>query len=127
MKPVTKSHLERLVAQRNEAKVLKLTKVASSLDSLVSQLHSTEIEQPYTQAQLQNDVNDALWDAVTRISDYLGSVPDSRVIQAEVDKHAEELFKTICVLANVSDGVGAREERVPGEMRQTIELEVNDG
>ena len=127
MKTVTTTHFKRLIAQAEEARLLGLTKIAESIDSLVVDTRDDKGIHIYASKELEKDVNDALWDAAVRVSDYLGASPDAKAIQAEIDRYAADFIRTMCVLANVKDGVGAYEPTVPGEHREVVALEVSDG
>ena len=125
---ISEGHLLRLQAQLEEAKVLKLD-VTKPLETEVAAQSIVRKDNDfylYTEAELKNDLRGLLWAAATRVSDYLGVVPDVRDIDAAVDAHAEALFKELSVAANVPDGVGAYEPTVPGEHRQSVILEVTD-
>lgn len=126
---ISENHLNRLEAQLEEAKLLKLTKIAESLESQIDSnkdnVRHTD-HYIYTDGDLKNDVNNNLWAAAMRMMDYLGEVPDARNIQKIIDKYASELFNEVCVASNVSDGVGAYDTNVPGEARDFTSLEVNE-
>ena len=66
-------------------------------------------------------------DMMKQMMDTLGASPDAKAIQAEIDRYAADFIRTMCVLANVKDGVGAYEPTVPGEHREVVALEVSDG
>ncbi len=125
---ISENHLQRLQAQYEEAKTLKLTKVASSLGEQVQantdNTRSDDAMYLYGSADLANDLNKVLWAAATRITDYLGRVPDARDVQDAIDKVAKDLFTELCTAASVPDGVGAHEPIIPGEDRTNIIFEV---
>lgn len=126
---INENHLDRLEAQLEEAKLLKLTKVAESLQDQIDKNKDNirvSANYVYTDGDLRKDINDNLWTAATCISDYLGAVPDARNVQKIIDKLASELFDEVCVAANVPDGVGAYDANVPGEARDFTSIEVSE-
>lgn len=125
---ISENHLNRLEAQLEEAKLLKLTKVAESLKAQIDKASvrasSSDENYIYTDGDLKRDINNNLWSAAMCIMDYLGNVPDARNVQKIIDKCASELFDDFCVAANVPDGVGAYDVNVPGEARDYTAIEV---
>lgn len=130
MRSITRTLHERLKAQSEEAKLLKLEKAASGLDSMITKyaenVRGHNEFYSYAKAELNEDVNKALWDAAIRVVDYLGAPVDAKQIQASVDKMTSDLIDEIMVSAGVEDGVGAYEPTVPGEERQHAIIEVED-
>ena len=123
---ITKNQQLRIEAQVEEAKLQKLGSVAEGLTSVLEEVpvRSDDAHYVYANDDMRADVNRSLWNAVVRIADYLGSVPDAEAVQPLLDKYADELVREICVIAHVPDGVGAYEPTVPGELRQKIAIEV---
>lgn len=125
---IAENHKLRLEAQFEEAKIQALTKTANALSGVLerNEVRPDDSFYVYASDDLEEDVDGVLWDAATRISDYLGVVPDSQKLQSLLKRHAEELFQEICALGGVSDGVGAHEPNVPGENRRVVMLEVEE-
>lgn len=127
MRKISKTHYNRLVAQAKEADFLGLD-VAQNLDSLLNRVElRPEGPYLYTRASLNEDVSNALWDAATRVSDYLGTVPDSRSVQDLINIYAAKLVDELTVVANHKSGIGPFEPAVPGESYfQPIEVYEDD-
>lgn len=118
---------DRLSAQCEEAKVLKLNKVASSVTRVLvknaESVRESDAGYSYTAQELEDDVNDALWNVAVRAMDYFGITIDSEFVQSSIEKLGSELIEEIRVQAGIVDGVGKYESLVPGEIpQQTIEV-----
>lgn len=128
MRTITKQMYKRLQAQGEEAKTLKLTKLANNISSLETKVRGDNESYSYTQAQMQEDVEKALWAAVVRAADYYGAPFDALQVQGIIDKMASDLVDEVRVVVGNESGVGPYESLVPGEQREQVlfELEVDD-
>lgn len=113
---------KRLSAQSEEAKHLKLHKVASNIDSIIKDatVRENDLLYSFSKDSLDENIQNLLWKIALNVSDYFDSTPDAEQVQKLVDIYSEQLFNDFRVLAGSKDGVGTFEPTVPGE---EIELE----
>ena len=128
MRTITKQMQARLEAQAEEAKTLKLTKLANHISELKTDVRENSESYSYTHDQMLDDVEKALWAGALRAADYYGTPFDALKVQGVIDKMAVELANEIRVVVGNEGGVGPYESLVPGEQREQVlfELEVAD-
>lgn len=130
MRTITKSAALRFEAQKEEAKLLNEEKIATSIEKSLEKYANAQRNDEdfyvYSQDQLKTDVNQALWDAAIRASDFYGTALDAKKIQESIDKVADIFLDEMRVVSGNLDGVGAYEKLVPGENRTYTALEVDD-
>lgn len=128
MRTITKTMLNRLQAQAEEAKMLGLTKIASSLSEQVEKhsdhVRDTEELYVYSGEQMREDVEKALWTAIVRVADFYGANFDAEKAQVSVDKIASDLVDEVRINVGATDGVGAYEASVPGEVRERVVIDL---
>src|SRR5690606_13052247 len=115
MRTITKSNMKRLIAQRDEAKLLGFDKVATSLTEQIgiSNTRDDDAEYHYDYSDLKQEVQASLWDAAMRAQDFYGKLADARDVQQLIEKQAEDFINSI--RHNTNSFVGAYESPVPGE------------
>ncbi len=115
MRSITKSALKKIVAQRDEAKLLGFDKVAKQLSEQIAgnQVREDSAGYVYDYNDLKTEVENSLWDMAVRAQDYCGKIVDARDINDIVERYAEEFISAI----KVSTGtvVGPYEKPVLGE------------
>jgi len=128
MKTITELHRDRLVAEAEEADKTGLTKIAENITRQVEKVsvRPTDTSYTYTINAFEQDVNDSLWDVVTRTSDFHGAFLDSKKAQEIVDYFSAALVTSIRKSAGIHSPIGAYEPAVPGEDGQPIILDVDE-
>ncbi len=121
MRTITKSNMKRLIAQRDEAKLLGFDKVASSLTEQIGTNNTREDsdEYVYDYSDLKHEVQASLWDAAIRAQDFYGKFADSRDVHDLIEKQAEDFINSI--KHQTRSVVGAYETQLPGEI-EVIEV-----
>ena len=124
MRTVTKTFLKRVEAQHDEAKLLKLDKVAENLDYQVQTMEPRKDDEfyQYSHDELRKDVERALWSAAMRVQDFYGKVANAADVQSSIEDFAEELIESVRI--RTGKLVGAYEETVPGEQREVETIEI---
>ena len=122
MRTITESNMKRLIAQRDEAKVTGLTKVAAQLSAQIGTTGTREDadEYYYEYSELKDEVQASLWDAAMRTQDFYGKLADSAQIQNLIEKQAEDFINSIRV--QTGSTVGAYESSLPGQEEASIEV-----
>jgi len=125
MRTITKSNLKRLIAQRDEAKLLGFDKVASNLTEQIGTSNTRDDADAYQYdySDLKKEVQSSLWDAAVRAQDFYGKFADARGIQDLIEKQAEDFINSI--KHETGSVVGAYESPVPGE-EEVIEVRENE-
>ena len=129
MRTITKTQLERLLAQKSEAETLGLTKLASNIQHQIDKnvvFRENNDFYSYASDEMQQDVEKLLWDAVIRVADFYGANIDADKAQQSVEKIASDLIDEIRINTGVLDGVGAYEPNVPGENREHVAIELEE-
>lgn len=128
MRTVTKTFLKRVEAQRDEAKLLKLDKVAGNLDHQVEKYADNTRQDDefyrYSHEDMQQDVERALWSAAMRVQDFYGKVANATEVQELIELFASDLIDS--VRHKTGKIVGAYEETVPGERREVEDIEITE-
>lgn len=126
MRTVTKTFLKRLEAQKEEANIAKLDKLASEIDEQIKKQAVREDADDYTYSQydLDKDVTDALWSAAIRIQDYYGKVLDAQQVNEIIESHAAELIESLRM--KTGRLIGIYEPSVPGEIPEKTVIEIED-
>lgn len=122
---------ERLKAQSDEAETQGLAKVASHLKSTLKDEYNTAVRPnndfySYSSEQLQQDVEQKLYESIIRIADFFGSTPDMNEMQDAVGRATLSLINEVQNSLGIQDGVGAYEPTLPGEKRHHVVMEVED-
>ena len=114
--------MKRLIAQRDEARDVGLSKIASNLDTQISvnPTRDDKEEYVYDYNDLRKDVEASLWDAAVRAQDFYGKVADARDIQDLIESQADEFVS--CIKNATASKLGAYESAVPGEEATAIEV-----
>lgn len=131
MRTITENLLHRLAAQAQEAEVQGLSKVAESLTDQVekhgSHVRSDEAFYSYNESDFRKDVNSKLWDIIVRAADFYGVRKfDAQEIQGLIENASQELVADFCHKVGVNHGVGAYEDKVPGETLDKSAIEVDE-
>ena len=116
MRTITEKLSARLKVQAKEADLVGLKKLGGHLGRLAeTKTRPTASSYVYAEADLKNDVEGPLWDAILRIADYYDCNVDAEFVQNNIEKLAEELVRVIGKQAGINHGVGVFEPTVPGE------------
>lgn len=128
MRTINEKLKHRLLAQAEEAGVLKMEKVSAHLTDIVKRadVRSNAVGYTYSSSDLISDVEKPLWNAVIRIADYYDCNVDASGMQNIIEKIAAGLIKEVQVGAGIKHGVGAYEPTVPGEERSSLVIEIDD-
>ena len=118
--------MNRLIAQRDEAKATGLEKVASQLSEQIGTIGTREdaSEYVYNYSELKSDVQSSLWDAAIRAQDFYGKLADAAQIQELIEKQSEDFINSIRVQAGAI--TGAYEASLPGQEDVAIEVSEDD-
>jgi hypothetical protein len=125
---ITKTLRDRLVAEAEEAETQGLVKIAENLTLQIERNEVREDSEPYkyTGERFQQDVETALWDIITKASDFYDKHIPASEAQKIVASVASNIMSEIRIVANVKHGVGAHEPPVPGEVKERVEFDVYD-
>lgn len=132
MSTISKTHFERLNLEAEEAELTGKEKIAQNLSKQLLKNASTlrteeeEAEYTYEADEFEADVEEGLWDIVTRVCDFFGTTIDSEKMQDIVSHYAEKIIDDIKSEGNISSSIGAYEAQVPGEDRELPLLEVEE-
>lgn len=124
MRTISQNLKQRLIAQVDEANFQGLDKIAARL---VHQVKNNPTRQDYDEyvysnADLQNDVENLLWSAVVRTQDYFGKTANARDLGDLIESFADEFISSI--RTKIGGGViGPHEPLVPGETRAVVEID----
>jgi hypothetical protein len=126
MRTVTNTFLKRIEAQREEAKLLKMDKVASNLSHQIEHVETRGDDEFYRYSfeELQRDVEQELWAAAMRVQDFYGKTANAAEVQDLIELFASDLINS--VRHKTGKIVGAYEETVPGERREVEAIEIED-
>ncbi len=126
MRTITESNMKRMVAQRDEAKNIGLTKVAAQLSAQIGTVGTREdaAEYHYDYSELKDHVQASLWDAAVRAQDFYGKLADAAQLQEMIEKQAEDFINSVRVQTGAS--IGAYESALPGEVKAAIEVSEDD-
>lgn len=118
----------RLVAQAEEAETQGLTKIAEHLTNQIerSDIRLTESFYSYAEHELQDDVENILWDAAIRVIDFHDRPFNAVDVYEEVNRVAKELVTNLRVKIGAIDGVGAFEPDIIGEEKGHVTIELLD-
>lgn len=127
MRTISNTLKKRLIAQAEEANFQGLEKVARGLAHQVknASIRQDDEEYIYSNAELKNDVENLLWNAVVRTEDYFGKTADAKEANLIVEALADELITSIRKKIG-GDVIGPHEPLVPGEQRMIVEIEEDD-
>ena len=132
MSTISKTHFERLNLEAEEAELTGKEKIAQNLSKQLLKNASTlrtdeeEAEYTYEADEFEADVEEGLWDIVTRVCDFFGTTLDSEKMQDIVSHYAEKIIDDIKSEGNIVSSIGAYEAEVPGEDRELPLLEVEE-
>ena len=109
----------RLTAQKQEANTIGLTKVATSLSSMVEKYEPRTEDQEnkflFSSSELDSFLKDNIWNMIVKAADYYNCSVDA----VQADKIAESLSKVIKAEVRnqgaVKNDIGAYEPKLPGE------------
>jgi len=123
---INKNFLKRLLAQRDEAKLLGMTKLATQLSEqiAVNPVRDDDSNYTYDFSELKADVVNELWDASIRVQDFYNTVINASDLQEIIEKHAEDFINDIRVKTNKL--VGEYESKNPGEDFSDLEVTLDD-
>lgn len=129
MRTITENLFHRLAAQAQEAELQGLTKIAelltTQLENHSSSVRSDDALYSYNENNFRDDVNTQMWNAIIRAADFYGVKRfNAQEVQELIEKTSQELIHSFCIHSGVIHGVGAYEERVPGEMLESTSIEV---
>lgn len=132
MRTITENLFHRLLAQAQEAELQGFSKVAEGLTEQV-EYHSQSVRKDdsfysYSEEEFRKDLNSQFWNIIIRAADFYGVKRFNAVtVQDLIEKTAEGLVTDFCNTVDINHGVGAYEEKVPGELRGKIDIEVAEG
>ena len=128
MRTITENLYERMIAQVDEVRTQGFEKLASKVEDTVIVIPSRKNDASYTYASedFENDVEKDLWKLVIRTADFHNTSFDVKQVEPIIKKLANDLISELCVISNNESGVGAFEPTVPGEIRGTKVLEVEE-
>ena len=87
MRTITEKFSARLKVQAKEADTIGLKKLCNQLNRLAkTSTRPTGSSYVYLEAELKNDVESPLWDAVLRIADYYDCNVDVEFVQNNIEK-----------------------------------------
>lgn len=138
MRTITKTAHARLQVQVEEASVQSKTaatedereKMFKIAETIKDKLDGTSVREDsksyiYTSSQLEQDVEDVLWNAAIRVSDYFNSTLDGVETNEVVERYANKFINEMRVKLGNAHGVGAYEPGVPGEDKNTyVSIEI---
>ena len=126
MRTFTDTFVKRIDAQLEEAKLLKLDKVAENLDYQVQHMEPRKDDEfyKYSHDEPQQDVEKALWSAAMRVQDFYGKLANAADVQQLVEACADDLIEAVRV--RTGKLVGAYEETIPGERREVEDIEITE-
>jgi hypothetical protein len=118
----------RLVAQADEAEVQGLTKIAEHLTNQIEKndVRPTENFYSYAEYELENDVENILWNAAIRVIDFHDRPFNAVDVYEEVNRVAKELVTNLRIKIGAIDGVGAFEPDLLGEEKGHVSIELLD-
>jgi hypothetical protein len=118
--------MKRLVAQRDEAKNIGLTKVASQLSAQIGTVGTRDdaADYHYEYSELKDHVQASLWDAAIRAQDFYGKLADAANLQEIIEKQADDFINSVRIHTGAS--IGAYESALPGEIEAAIEVSEDD-
>lgn len=131
MRTITENLFHRLVAQAKEAEVQGFSKVAESLTNQVEK-HAGSVRDDsafysYNEADFKKEVTSRFWDVIVRAADFYGVRRfDANEVEELIEKTAQEMIHSFCIHSGVTHGVGAYEDRVPGETLEKSSIEVDE-
>lgn len=122
MRTITESNMKRMIAQRDEAKTIGLTKVAANLSAQIGTVgvRSDADDYIYNYAELKDDIESTLWDAAIRAQDFYGKTADAKQLQELIEKHAEDFINSVRIKTGAD--IGAYESSLPGQIDVAIEV-----
>lgn len=133
MRTIKYSLFNRLSAQAEEADVQGLGKIAEALTNQITKYSSSGLVREntsfysYQEEDFKKDIANHLWDAVIRTADYFNiSKMDASNIQVMIEKISQEMITELCVGAGIKHGVGAYDNKVPGEETRDVEIEIGE-
>lgn len=130
MRTIKESLLERLKAQKEEAKLQGLTGLAENLEKQIvknaSNVRADDSIYLYTNADIKNDIQEMFWDTLVRVADYYDVNFDGAEMQTLAEYHALNFLESVRVKLGVAHGVGAFEENLPGETSGRVVIELED-
>lgn len=117
MRSINTSMLKRLIAQRDEAKLQGLHKIAERLtDQIAENPVRDDIyddEYFYEYRELREDVEKGLWDISIRVQDFFGGAVDSVDLSCIIECAAKDIIESIRSAGNFK--TGKYEQPVPGQ------------
>jgi c-di-AMP phosphodiesterase-like protein len=117
-----------MVAEAEEADTIGLVKVAEHLTRQIEKTAIRENDSSYTydSEDFEEDIQELVWDAVVRTADFHDVHIDSKNAQKLVEAYTQLLLTDLRKLARVPSEIGAYETSIPGEVRQTEVLAVEE-
>lgn len=126
---INEIYRDRLVAEADEADNMRMTKLAENITRQIERHPVREANASYTypSKDFEQDVQDSLWDIVIRAADFHGVFINSEKAQSIVDHFSQEIVDDIRKVASISTPIGSYEPVLPGEVRKTSIIEVEEG
>ena len=118
---------DRILAEAEEAETQGLTKIASVLtDQLeINPVRDSEESYTYSSEDFERDVEASLWNVIVRTADFHGTAFSSEKAQEIVEFYSKEILKDVRASLHAEHGVGAYEKSLPGQVRESVILEVD--
>lgn len=129
MRTITENFLKRLNAQTQEAKIQGLSKIASQLDTVIKDCPTRKNDESYTYSytDFKNDVENLLWKIAIRSADFYGGTIDAVQVDDTISKVAALVIDSMRHITSSNDKViGANEPNIPGEIRKSMIIEVEE-
>lgn len=110
---------KRLLAQAEEAKELKLEKLAGNVLSSIGSIPRDEDEDfTFSYADLRNNVQKSLWKIAIDIVAYHDfAKSDIQKIEAAIENLTDEVLAGVEGSLNATDKIGPSEPRLPGQSK----------
>ena len=131
MRTIKENLLRRLGMQAKEAELQGMEKIADALTYQIEKhanfTRHDDAFYVYSEDQFRSDVTNQLWSIILRAADFYGVRRlDASDLQTVVEKSAEDIIQSFRTKTGVHHGVGAYEERVPGEEDMKVSIELDE-
>lgn len=115
MRKLSEVIYNKLFLQAEEAKELKFDKLANGIMQAIGPIPTDEVDE-FSYDDLKKEVYNCLWDITISVVNYydLESADVSKV-DSVLEDLSTKFIKEIKETLNVSDGIGPKEPKVPGE------------
>lgn len=125
---INEIYRDRLVAEAEEAENRGMVKIAENITRQLERapVRDKTASYTYNNESFEQDVQDALWDAVIRTADFHGVFISASRVQGIVEAHSKLLLDDIRKTAGIPSSIGAYEDKLIGEYRDSSVIEVEE-